>query len=354
MQRLEFTQFFYTLPATNFAQRMKRLRRGLYLRGRTWWLYWRHEGHTHRVSLDTADEIEAAQRADAILMNPVLVEAGEIKREVEAWLAARAAAGRFSAQTVAERRRVLRKMLRDLSLTAVRQLSTPLLQAWYDRRLAERAPSTADSQLAIAQAFCEWLCGEKKLRENPARAVVRRRHGVQRRELFADRETVARLIDRAPSEALRFILLAGFEAGLRRREIGEVRWEWFDAEATRITVAPASDKNRRGRTIPLTPRFSAWVKTHRPAEASGYVLAPEKEAPGKWRYRYDFRRPFADYMLAQGVPWISPHVMRHTFGSLRASAGRSIYKIAVWLGDSVKTTERHYAKLLPIDPEIAI
>ena len=32
---------------------------------------------------------------------------------------------------------------------------------------------------------------------------------------------------------------------------------------------------------------------------------------------------------------MTPHIMRHTFASLLASAGVSIYKIAKWLGDDV-------------------
>ena len=39
--------------------------------------------------------------------------------------------------------------------------------------------------------------------------------------------------------------------------------------------------------------------------------------------------------------------MRHTFASLLAIAGVSIFKIAQWLGDDVRVVERHYAHLLP-------
>lgn len=330
---------------------MKRPRHRLYRRGKIWWLYWRHGGHTNRVSLGTQDESEALALAAQRMAAPRLVAAGEVEREVEAWLADRLAGGWFSAQSAAERRRVMLKTARDVPLESIASLTTPALLAWYRRRCAEVSPASADSQLAIVQSFCRWLVERKKLRDNPAKAVPRvRRAGVQRRERFADRATVDRLIEGAPGEALRFVLLAGFDAGLRRKEIVAVEWGWFDEAASRLSIPAAADKNRRGRTIPLTARFAAWVKAHR--TGSGHVLAPEKVQGGAWRYRYDFRRPFADYMKAAGCEWITPHVMRHTFGSLRASAGRSIYKIAVWMGDSVRTVERHYAKLLPSDPDI--
>jgi hypothetical protein len=43
---------------------------------------------------------------------------------------------------------------------------------------------------------------------------------------------------------------------------------------------------------------------------------------------------------------------RHTFASLLAIAGVSIFKIAQWLGDDVRVVERHYAHLLPQDLDI--
>ena len=57
-------------------------------------------------------------------------------------------------------------------------------------------------------------------------------------------------------------------------------------------------------------------------------------------------------MQTQGCERITPHIMRHTFASLLASAGVSIYKIAVWLGDDVRVVQQHYAKLLPQDGDI--
>jgi integrase len=57
-------------------------------------------------------------------------------------------------------------------------------------------------------------------------------------------------------------------------------------------------------------------------------------------------------MKAQAVGWVTPHVMRHTFASLLAIDGKSIYKIAAWLGDTVRVTERVYAHLCPQDGDV--
>ena len=53
-----------------------------------------------------------------------------------------------------------------------------------------------------------------------------------------------------------------------------------------------------------------------------------------------------------GLPVFGVYDLRHTFSSLLASSGVSIFKIATWLGDDVGVVQNHYAKLLPGDKDI--
>ena len=82
-----------------------------------------------------------------------------------------------------------------------------------------------------------------------------------------------------------------------------------------------------------------------------FMLQPQVKQ-GKSIYRYDFGKPFAEYMKAQDVEWVTPHVMRHTFASLLVQKGTSVFKVAKWLGDSVAVTENTYAHLAPGDADI--
>jgi integrase len=84
-----------------------------------------------------------------------------------------------------------------------------------------------------------------------------------------------------------------------------------------------------------------------------FLLHPEVRQ-GKDLYRYDFDRPFLQYIEAQGCPWVTAHVMRHTFASLLLQANESIFKVARWMGDSVRTVERHYGHLVPNDSSIEL
>jgi integrase len=194
---------------------------------------------------------------------------------------------------------------------------------------------------------------------------VRAEHVARKR--FCDKALKKRLIANAPDDDLRFILFCGFDAGLRRGEISEARADWFELRHGSIHIQRSVGKRlRQGerewrpkynkeRVIPLTRPFRAFLKNYlRAPSRSGrcepldFALRPEIRH-GEWRYRYDIRRPFAEYMEAQGVAWVTPHVMRHSFASILKTEGESIAKIAEWLGDTERVTERTYAWLKPDD-----
>jgi integrase len=172
------------------------------------------------------------------------------------------------------------------------------------------------------------------------------------RTVFANLELAQRLIADAPNDDLRYVLFCGFHTGMRKLEIVEAVPEWFNLSARTVEIratATFRPKDRDARTVPLTDQFAEFLKGY--GLRSPYVLQPDV-VQGNHRYRFDFRRAFSDYMNAQGVPWITPHVMRHSFASICASKGIDIYRIATWLGDDVRVVQRHYAKLRPDDREI--
>ena len=79
---------------------------------------------------------------------------------------------------------------------------------------------------------------------------------------------------------------------------------------------------------------------------------PEKENDAKYRYRYDFKKAFCSVCREADVPWVTPHVLRHTFASQLAMAGVSLYKISKWLGHSDFETTQIYAHLQASDDDI--
>ncbi len=51
------------------------------------------------------------------------------------------------------------------------------------------------------------------------------------------------------------------------------------------------------------------------SEAEGYIFNPKKEQPGKYKYRFEFKKSFQNTVTEAGVEWRTPHTLRHTFAS---------------------------------------
>jgi len=155
------------------------------------------------------------------------------------------------------------------------------------------------------------------------------------------------------SRDIHWVFALGIYAGLRKNEIVNARWEWFDFKHKLITLASHNDfklKDSETRTVPLNSKLAEILKPH--AKKEGYLLLPEKEKDTGYRYRYDFKKAFRSVCEEAGVPWVTPHVLRHTFASQLAMAGVSLYKISQWLGHSDFKTTQIYAHLQASDDDI--
>ena len=80
-------------------------------------------------------------------------------------------------------------------------------------------------------------------------------------------------------------------------------------------------------------------------------LAPQKTTKGTGKYRYDTNKRVRSHFRRCNVI-CSNHDMRRSFASNRASAGVSIYKVAMWLGDGVEVVSKSYGHLAPKDADV--
>src|ERR1700681_847850 len=98
-------------------------------------------------------------------------------------------------------------------------------------------------------------------------------------------------------------------------------------------------KFRKERDVPMQPDAHS-------------ALVEQLEEEGKlWRQNPQrLREVLADGSARARVPHVTPHVLRHTFGTRWLQAGGDIYKLSRILGhSSVAVTEQHYAHLLKED-----
>ncbi len=158
---------------------------------------------------------------------------------------------------------------------------------------------------------------------------------------------------------MKFVILAGCEAGFRKGEIVMCKPHWLHLETDSIQV-PAPDKvdgwepkNRRERSLPLSKRLkkflldSGWLSDHRQ-----YLLHPEARSadweydPASEVYRWDPKRPLSTLFEECSVT-ATTHTMRHSFASQALMSGKSIEQVALWLGDLPSTVAKNYAHFIP-------
>lgn len=321
------------------------------------------------VDLQTTDETEAIRRVREMERSPLLrIGTTGLRAEVSQFIAYKVGKREYSRDSASTKVLILNRFADAVAPDATSAtVGVGDCAAFYRQLLKEVSESTAEGYMTTLRSFFQWTVKVKRSRlDNPITKVdvIHAEHIARKK--FADKKTKNRLIAAAPNDDLRFIAYCGFDAGLRRGEIDEARADWFELRHGSIHVQRTigrrlrlgerewRPKYNKERVIPLTVPFRNFLKRYlKKRKPLDFALMPEVKH-GNWRYRYDIRRPFADFMAAQRLKWITPHVMRHSFASNLKSAGISNAKIAEWMGNSERVTERTYAHLKPDDRDVHV
>ncbi len=349
--------------------------KNVYVREGGYWFSKMSKGKRTWVNLQTRDLSEAVKRATEIRSHPLVKPTHDLMDDARRFLEYKVRMNRHTSVSSKGKLLVLQRFCNWLpesaTLANITSKQASEFYAHLQRSITKRektvlSESTILSYMMTLRAFFRWAVEVERVRvDNPVKAVKFAVCDKRARLNWCSQTLKTKLIAKAPNVGLRFILFCGFDAGLRRGEIVEARRDWFDLKAGLLHVRkaegpprlrdgelPFRSKDRDERTIPLTKPFQKFLgKFLRGRDTLDFALEPTVKH-GDWRYRYDFRRPFTEYMTARKCEWITPHVMRHSFASILASAGVSIFKIAQWLGDDVRVVQRHYAKLASGDEDI--
>ena len=102
-------------------------------------------------------------------------------------------------------------------------------------------------------------------------------------------------------------------------------------------------KTGRNRSVPISTALAAVLDKYKPSAAGPWLL------PSPEGVRWDpdnFSHKLADENAKAKLPWTCLD-FRHTFGSMLAQRGISLYKISAMMGNSPEICRRHYAALHP-------
>jgi len=291
-------------------------------------------------------------KAMEIRADPFISTAEPLRAEIDAFIDYKLAQNEYSRDSADSKRYALEEFASFVNKADPSRIFTADVDRFYQTLRQRVKESTAQGYITTLRSFFNRLLETRKVRTNVVKAVRLARLDTKGRTNFCTPALRDKLIAKCKREDLKFVLFCGFHAGLRKREIIEARPDWFDMTKGLIHVRKTETfrpKDRDERTIPMTKAFKTFLRGY--DKRPPFMLHP-KVPHGESRYRWDFRRPWAEYMAQHKCPEVTPHIARHTFASLLASVGVSIYKIAQWLGDDVRVVQQHYAKLLPKDADI--
>lgn len=262
--------------------------------------------------------------------------------------------GRLSEATVESYSRSWRQFEKAMPVATLAAVLPDHILQWR-RAMSDKGfrPVTVNTRLQNVNTVLRWFIQQGMLKgPSPAEKVSRLRE-TKRPPRFLSEDECSRLLAaaRAVDEDLYLFCCLCLYAGLRKGEAIGARWEWINWAGNTITVPHDEsfmNKSQKTRTIPIAQSLRPILEQRR--QDSGFLCYPHGK--GK-RYRMTVDRPFSRAVALAQVD-CSPHTLRHTFASLLAQKGVSLYKIQGYLGHSSFMTTQIYAHLCPAEDSLEL
>ncbi|NEW53748.1 site-specific integrase [Nocardia cyriacigeorgica] len=214
------------------------------------------------------------------------------------------------------------------------------------------APGTINATLDRFETVLDSVMAEGKLVRNVAALVDRVPAKPKKRHTTFSIDEVRKVLEVAANDRNGHAWHLAL-AGLRRGEIGGLRWSDIDLEAGTLTIVnnrvsvngkaeetdPKSEDS--GRTLPLTPTLKAELRAARKRQAAEKLALGEAYGPGTHvvidpagrSYHPDTLTDYWEKITkTAGVRRIRLHDARHTCGTLMHLQHVPIAVIAEWLG----------------------
>lgn len=271
--------------------------------------------------------------------------------------------GNYSNGSVPSMTSALRRFAKQLGECLVTEISSGDLAGWKAHRLEDGAAgATIAREVSVVRGLFEWMVDEGLIDWNPATKLKRPEKTPRRKRQWLEREELAELLEAADGLKERVPLALMSTVGLRRAEVGAVRWvEWDEAD---LLVPGKGGTYRPAAVPPGTRRMLAQWKLEledaigRPLKPEDYIVPaamriPDAADPAKTLgYKYDVTRGCSarsvsgllDRISARLGRKVTPHDLRRTYnGLLRKMAGLDLGdRQKLMRHSSPSTTVQHY------------
>jgi integrase len=209
-----------------------------------------------------------------------------------------------------------------------------------ERQKAGKSAATIRSEVvllssAINRAVKDYLITERPHIETPSNSPPR--------DLFMERADFERFLAECRAYHVKLFVLLAIATGARASAILELTWDRVDFAAGTIDLRVPKVRAMKGRAIvPMTNAARAALSQSREVAVSEYVI----EHGGKPMKR--ITKGIAAAAERSGLPWVTPHVFRHSAAVWMMRETGDIEQVAEYLGhENSEVTRRVYAKYGP-------
>jgi len=239
----------------------------------------------------------------------------------------------------------------------LREVTPADIRSWRDalKRKGLAAPTVNDAikllRMPFKAAHDAGYIEINPCTKNSVRPVKDEARNVEK-DVFTP-EQLASLINAAPSEDWKGVIVSGYYTGLRLRDIADMEWGAVNLSKQIITLT--TRKTRKDVTIPIHPRLGAWLgeQTRGIGKAPVFPTLAGKAGSGKSGLSMTFKR----IMDRAGIKGrllreangagrsqssLSFHSLRHSFNAALANAGVGVELRQELTGHSSPEMNKNY------------
>lgn len=255
-----------------------------------------------------------------------------------------------------------RRKLHPLGASCFEAITTAMIADFIAERVRVLGlkPKTANRYREVVGKVFNWAIDTGRIRmpgdRNPAAKVGRHREPAPEIRYLTLEQIAEQLAALEHDPRLRAMVATLIYAGLRREEL---LWLQVDDLVPPSEQAPNGllriraktvgsmswqPKTKRNRVVPVSRDLRAVLDAWEPPASEHGWLFPSPQG-ARWDVD-NFSQRLAKANGAAGLPWTCLDY-RHTFGSLLAQRGVSLFQVSTLMGNSPEICRRHYAELVP-------
>lgn len=245
-------------------------------------------------------------------------------------------------------KRMLKSLARDdfekfLSDVAAGKTAADVKTKTRGRAIVKGGQGTANRALDLAASMLAFAVTRNLRQDNPTRGIRKFKPKVRERFLspkeLADLGTALQSAldegtNRYAVEAIRLLLLTG----CRKNEILTLRWDWVD---TTHSVLRLPESKTGSKTVPLGAA-ALKLLADLPQEENSPFVFPSTTGRG---HLVGIQKIWKSIRENAGLHEVRLHDLRHSYASVGASGGDSLYIIGKLLGHNQQRTTQRYAHL---------